>query len=401
MTSIIDTGSDVVDALGEMNFEGNIIPDNWYKTVIKENGKAYLLAICILSEIVYWYRPTYDKDEFTGDAIYTKKFRGDILQKSYSELADLLGESKRAVKAAMDRLEELGIILREFRDLEFSTGGVATNVMYVHLNVQRLREVTYFNLDGTPVKKKKGRCETSGQNVQKSNPQQGENLEKKPASPVNTHVTKNCRIIPQKNVGYPTENCDIILQENEGYPTENCDISPQKVRGYPTKKCETNTKTTTETTAEITTEITSENAIPIKSNPIQSKKKNDRSSSDGMDMDKTICNLREEIRNRVQYDALSTDNRFDKEILDEIIEIMIEVYVMRADVKVSGKVIPYQLVRHRLDCYDQMLMEYVLFSLQDNPSKVGNIKQYLLATIINAPATESNYYRNQVNHDFL
>ncbi len=203
----------------------------------------------------------------------------------------MFGESKRAVKAAMDRLEELGIILREFRDLEFSTGGVATNVMYVHLNVQRLREVT--------------------------------------------------------------------------------------------------------------TEITSENAIPIKSNPIQSKKKNDRSSSDGMDMDKTICNLREEIRNRVQYDALSTDNRFDKEILDEIIEIMIEVYVMRADVKVSGKVIPYQLVRHRLDCYDQMLMEYVLFSLQDNPSKVGNIKQYLLATIINAPATESNYYRNQVNHDFL
>lgn len=104
-------------------------------------------------------------------------------------------------------------------------------------------------------------------------------------------------------------------------------------------------------------------------------------------------------RNRVQYDALSTDSRFDKAILDEIIEIMIEVYVMRTDINVSGKVIPYQLVRHRLDCYDQMLMEYVLFSLQDNPSKVGNIKQYLLATIINAPATESNYYRNQVNHD--
>ena len=401
MTSIIDTGSDVVDALGEMNFEGNIIPDNWYKTVTKENGKAYLLAICILSEIVYWYRPTYDKDEYTGDAIYTKKFRGDLLQKSYSELADLLGESKRAVKAAMDRLEELGIILREFRDLEFSTGGVATNVMYVHLNVQRLREVTYFNLDGTPVKKKKGRCETSGQNVQKSNPQQGENLEKKPASPVNTHVTKNCRIIPQKNVGYPTENCDIILQENEGYPTENCDISPQKVRGYPTKKCETNTKNTTENTTESTAENTLDNVIPIKSNPIQSKKKNGRSSSDGMDTDRIISILREEIRNRVQYDALSTDSRFDKAILDEIIEIMIEVYVMRADIKVSGKVIPYQLVRDRLDCYDQLLMEYVLFSLQDNSSKVGNIKQYLLATIINAPATEKNYYRNMVNHDFL
>ena len=47
------------------------------------------------------------------------------------------------------------------------------------------------------------------------------------------------------------------------------------------------------------------------------------------------------------------------------------------------------------------LMESLLFSLQDNPSKVGNIKQYLLATIINAPATEKNYYRNMVNHDFL
>lgn len=40
----------------EQNITGNIIPTIWYRTVLKENGKPYLLAIAILSDIVYWYR---------------------------------------------------------------------------------------------------------------------------------------------------------------------------------------------------------------------------------------------------------------------------------------------------------------------------------------------------------
>ena len=48
MTNIVNTGNASVDALAEMNISGNVTPVNWYKTILRENGKPYLLAICVL-----------------------------------------------------------------------------------------------------------------------------------------------------------------------------------------------------------------------------------------------------------------------------------------------------------------------------------------------------------------
>jgi hypothetical protein len=74
-----------VDALAEMSISGNVTPVNWYKTILRENGKPYLLAICVLSEIVYWYRPVEVRDEHSGMTIgYRRKFREDLLQKTYN-----------------------------------------------------------------------------------------------------------------------------------------------------------------------------------------------------------------------------------------------------------------------------------------------------------------------------
>ena len=50
MTNIVNTGNASVDALAEMSISGNVTPVNWYKTILRENGKPYLLAICVLSE---------------------------------------------------------------------------------------------------------------------------------------------------------------------------------------------------------------------------------------------------------------------------------------------------------------------------------------------------------------
>ena len=44
-------------------------------------------------------------------------------------------------------------------------------------------------------------------------------------------------------------------------------------------------------------------------------------------------------------------------------------------------------------------IEYVLSSFKENASKVRNIKQYLLASLYNAPLTISNYYDALVRHD--
>lgn len=108
MTNIVNTGNASVDALAEMNISGNVTPVNWYKTILRENSKPYLLAICVLSEIVYWYRPVEVRDEHSGMTIgYRKKFREDLLQKTYNDFAEQFGESRRSVKAAFDRLEEI------------------------------------------------------------------------------------------------------------------------------------------------------------------------------------------------------------------------------------------------------------------------------------------------------
>ena len=77
------TNNPIVDAVGQMNITGNIIPEAWYKTIVNEKGKVNLLAVHILSDIVYWYRPTEVRDENTLSVTYEKKFKdNDFLQRS-------------------------------------------------------------------------------------------------------------------------------------------------------------------------------------------------------------------------------------------------------------------------------------------------------------------------------
>ena len=67
------TGNRIVDASAEISITGNITPQAWYKTIVKETGKPHLAAIVILSDIVYWYRPTELRDESTGQIVKNLK----------------------------------------------------------------------------------------------------------------------------------------------------------------------------------------------------------------------------------------------------------------------------------------------------------------------------------------
>ena len=140
----LTSGNSVVDAMGSLNITGNVIPAIWYKTVLKENGKPYLLAIAILADIVYWYRPIEMRNQATGQILgWKKKFSGDILRQSYQYYADLFGESKKTVKAAIDRLEELCVVRREFRTVSYGEGLISNNVMYLELIPGQLYQLTY------------------------------------------------------------------------------------------------------------------------------------------------------------------------------------------------------------------------------------------------------------------
>lgn len=137
------TGNEYVDKMAAINLTGNIIPQIWYKQIVRDNGKPHLLAITILSDIVYWYRPTELRDPATGAFKgYSKKFAGDLLQRSYSQLSEQFGESKRSVTEAVIRLEKLGVIERVFRTIE--VGGILyNNVLYIKLIPEKLAQITY------------------------------------------------------------------------------------------------------------------------------------------------------------------------------------------------------------------------------------------------------------------
>lgn len=137
------TGNVKVDAMASIQITGNVIPQIWYKTIVRENGKPHLLAISILADIVYWYRPVEMRDEATGQLLgYRKKFKADLLQRSYDQFAELFGESKRSVTDAVIRLETLGVIKREFRVIE--VGGIKyNNVLFINLFPEKLYELTY------------------------------------------------------------------------------------------------------------------------------------------------------------------------------------------------------------------------------------------------------------------
>ena len=44
-------------------------------------------------------------------------------------------------------------------------------------------------------------------------------------------------------------------------------------------------------------------------------------------------------------------------------------------------------------------LEFVLKGMDDNTTRIRNMKQYLLAALYNAPLTINNYYKSLVAHD--
>ena len=142
------TGNEIVDKVGMINLEGNIIPHAWYQHFKMPNGKPDLNSMIILSEIVYWYRPTTLRDENTGRVTGIKKrFKADLLQRSYDSFAEQFGLTKRQVKEAIDRLCAHGVIWREFRTLKMDI--VLNNVLYIGINPKLLRDVSFVQASTT------------------------------------------------------------------------------------------------------------------------------------------------------------------------------------------------------------------------------------------------------------
>lgn len=141
------TGNKIVDKISEMEFQGNIIPTKWMKNITFANKKPHVVAVVILSEIVYWYRMSLVRNENGKIIKAKKKFKADKLQRSYQSFVDQFGFTKRQVKDAIQFLVDYGILVREFRHIKTETGLTIPNVMFVEPVIDMIQKITYEEVD--------------------------------------------------------------------------------------------------------------------------------------------------------------------------------------------------------------------------------------------------------------
>ena len=106
------------------------------------------------------------------------------------------------------------------------------------------------------------------------------------------------------------------------------------------------------------------------------------------------------ILENIEYDFLKREVGPYSDDLDEIVEIMVEtVCAKRKYTRVAGSDFPHEVVKSRLLKLNSEHIRFVMDCMKQNTTKIRNIKQYLLATLFNAPTTIGNYYTALVNHD--
>ena len=109
---------------------------------------------------------------------------------------------------------------------------------------------------------------------------------------------------------------------------------------------------------------------------------------------------REIIMENISYDILVTDSHVDRDRLDELVDIMLEtICTARTTVRIAGDDYPAELVKAKFMKLDSEHIRFVLDCMQENTTKIRNMKQYLRTVLFNAPSTINNYYTSLVAHD--
>lgn len=118
-------------------------------------------------------------------------------------------------------------------------------------------------------------------------------------------------------------------------------------------------------------------------------------------------NGNEEYRQYYQYfyeqlgiEYLKKDYPYDLGILDSILELVVEtVCSKRQIIRIGGDDRPVEVVKSRFMKLDSEHIRYVLDCFKENTTKIRNIRQYMLATLYNAPTTIGSYFDALVRHD--
>ena len=107
------------------------------------------------------------------------------------------------------------------------------------------------------------------------------------------------------------------------------------------------------------------------------------------------------FKEALELEILEQGYPADKAVLYEILELLVETVTSRKKfLRICGEEKPKEVVKSRLMKLDSSHIQYILECLKENSTQIRNIKQYLLASLYNAPVTVDSYYSAQVRHEF-
>ena len=113
------------------------------------------------------------------------------------------------------------------------------------------------------------------------------------------------------------------------------------------------------------------------------------------------CELLEEYFScSLEIDLLLRLYPDDEDTLYQIVNLLVDTCATkRKTLRIAGDDKPAEVVRSRFMKLNADHIRFVLKCLAENSSPIRNMKQYLLASLYNAPTTMQLSYQNQTNHD--
>ena len=110
--------------------------------------------------------------------------------------------------------------------------------------------------------------------------------------------------------------------------------------------------------------------------------------------------LEEYFSHSLEMDLLLRLYPDDEDTLYQIVNLLVDTCATnRKLLHIAGDDKPAEVVRSRFMKLNSDHIRFVLKCLAENSSPIRNMKQYLLASLYNAPTTMQLSYQNQTNHD--
>lgn len=124
-------------------------------------------------------------------------------------------------------------------------------------------------------------------------------------------------------------------------------------------------------------------------------------SESGADVMRRVAereSYREMVMENIEYECIVTT--CNRERLNEIVELMVDTICTTQDyILIGGDKKPAEVVKSQFCKLTGEHIRFVLDSMNENTSRVRNIRKYLLSVLYNASMTIDSYYSALVNHD--